>query len=328
MIRMNTQEETHTPFLPIYLAVGEDELKRQTVRKRLYERLEKLGDIAFNCDQFDGNEATGLDIVSACNTLPFACDYRLVEVHNAGNLKKADSEELVSYLNQPSESTILFLDAEKLSKASRLYKAIAKISKEAIVDCAALKRYELPRTVRAQAVNHGITLSDSAANAVVELVGENTIALDNALKNIALSHHGSDNVSAQEVRNLITRTAEVKPWEFVDALSARDLKKSLWCLERMESVSPHALLPMSITRIRELIATQSLQKRGQAQKLASELKVPAWRVKNHPTWARAFKPAELRFFLKKARDTERLMKTGTDPHEAFLDWVILVCRKK
>ena len=67
-------------LLSAYLINGEDELKRETVLKRLRARISKLGDIDFNCDTFDGETASGGDIVSACNTMPFASDVRLVVV--------------------------------------------------------------------------------------------------------------------------------------------------------------------------------------------------------------------------------------------------------
>ncbi len=58
-------------LLPAYLINGEDQLKRETVLKRLRSRLEAMGDLDFNCDTFDGKDALGGDIVAACNTMPF-----------------------------------------------------------------------------------------------------------------------------------------------------------------------------------------------------------------------------------------------------------------
>ena len=74
-------------LLPAYLINGEDELKRETVLKRLHARIAKLGDIDFNHDVFHGESASGDDIVSACNTVSFASDgdvfFRAVTKHGA-----------------------------------------------------------------------------------------------------------------------------------------------------------------------------------------------------------------------------------------------------
>ncbi len=325
---MPTNKKQEAPLLPVYLVVGEDALKRDAVMKRLRARLAAMGDLSFNSDEFNGETAVGDDVVAACNTVPFASPVRLVEVRAADKLKKADAEALVSYLSSPSETTVLALVAEKLAKNTRLYKAVAAHGKTAVIDCAPLKRYELPKTVRAMAVGHGVTLTEGAANKLVDLVGEDTVHLDNELKKIALAHRGADAVNEHEIMGLVTRTAEVKPWEFVDAFAARDAGKCLLYLGRMESVSPHALLSMCTSRLRELVCARTLIERGNPRGVAAALKMPDWRCKNHATWARGFSGAELRRAIVAARDTERAMKSGADPDAAFLDWVLQVTVRK
>ncbi len=311
-------------LLPVYLVVGEDALKRAAVLRRLRARVAEKGDLAFNSDEFDGEKASGADIAAACNTMPFASPVRLVAVHAAEKLKKADSEALVSYAASPSPTTVLALEAEKLAKNTRLYKAVAKVGKTAVIDCTPPKRHELPRMVRSMAVGHGVAFTEGAAAKLVELVGEDTVRLDNEVSKVALAHRGTDPVSEHEVMTLVSRTAEVKPWEFVDAFSARDLKKCLWCLNRMESSSPYSLIAQCVNRLRELICARSLCERGAQGSLASVLKMPAWRCKNHVAWARGFSATELRQALVSARDAERAMKSGSDPDAAFLDWVLSV----
>ncbi len=315
------------PLLPAYLITGSDELKRETVLKRLHARIAQMGDLEFNYDRFTGEHHSGNDVVTACNTLPFASDVRLVQVDAVDRMRKADQEEIISYLESPSKSTVLALVATSLTKNTRLYKAVGKLGKSAVIDCAPIKRKDLPARVRAMAITHGITFTDSAAHALIDLVGENTVAIDAQLQKLALAHRGADPVNDSEVNSLVSRTAEVKPWEFVDAFSARNVKKCQLLLSRMDSVSEYALLGMCVTRVRELMTAQSLAMRGQAGQLASQLKMPDWRVKNHVQWARNFKPEELRTALVTARDTERAMKSGADPVSAFVDWYLGVIKR-
>lgn len=311
-------------LLPVYLVVGEDALKRSAVMKRLKARISSLGDLSFNSDEIDGETALGTDIVAACNTVPFASPIRLVEVRAAGKLKKADAEAVVSYLASPSGTTVLALIADKLAKNTRLYKAVAAHGKTAVIDCSPLKRHELPKTVRSLAVGQGVTFTAAAAEKLVELVGEDTVKLDSEVKKVALAHCGPDAVGEAEVERLVSRTAEVKPWEFVDAFAARDVRTCLLLLSRMESTSPHALLAMCTTRLRELICARALVERGNPRGVAAALKMPDWRVKNHVSWARGFTAQELRAALGSARDAERSMKSGGDADAAFLDWTISV----
>lgn len=308
-------------LLPAYLAVGEDALKRRTVLERLRKRVAEYGDLEFNHDEFDGDRASGSDIAVACNTLPFASEIRLVEVARAEKLGKQDADVVCAYLAAPNESTVLVLSAEKLAKNTRLYKAVAAIGKTAVIDCAPMKRYELVRALRSMAVGHGITMTESAAEMLVSYVGEDTVRLDSELRKLALAHTGSDPVTQHEVEGLVARTNEAKPWELVDAFSARDAKACLRLLPLLTSASPYALIGMCTNRLRELACAKSLDARGEGGQLAATLGVPAWRVKNHLAWARGYSEGELKKAFATARDCERAMKSGTDAQDAFRDWL-------
>ena len=322
---MNAKQ--NTDLLPAYLIVGEDALKRDAVLARLRARLEKLGDLSFNSDEFLGDVAAGESIVTACNTIPFASEKRLVLVRGAEKLKKADSEQVVAYLTSPSPTSVLALEAEKLAKNTRLYKAIAALGKTAVIDCAPPKSYELPRQVRSMAVGCGVTFTEGAAAKLVELVGDDTVHLNSEIKKIALAHRGTDAVNENEVLSLVACTAEVKPWDFVNAFSSRDLAKCMRFWRVVKTTSPHALIAMCTVRIRELMCAQSLMRRGSIAQLPRALSQPDWRVKNHGTWARQFKPAELRAALCSARDAERAMKSGANPEATFRDWVVATLKR-
>lgn len=321
---MADQSKSTSSLLPVYLVTGEDALKRQTVVRRLRDRLSALGDLSFNSDVFEGDAATGEAIVSACNTVPFASPVRLVEVRHADKLKKADAEAIVAYLASPSPACVLELVAEKLAKNTRLYKAVAKHGRTAVIDCTPPKRYELPKLVRAMAVGHGVTLTQGAAEVLVDLVGEDTVHLDAELKKIALAHRGADAVTEHEITASVSRATEVKPWEFANAFAARDAAKCVLYLGRMRSTSPHALIAVCTTRLRELVCARALIDRGTPHAIAGALKMPEWRCKNHVAWARRFTRAELRGALVSARDAERAMKSGSDADAVFLEWMLSV----
>lgn len=314
------------PLLNAYLVVGEDALKRKKTLARLRDRLSSLGDLSFNSDTFSGETASGADIVGACNTVPFASEVRLVEVSDADKLKEDDAAAVADYVKDPCPTTILALEAVKLAKNRKLYKAVAATSPVAIIDCAPMKRRDLPRAVRSMAVGAGITMTDGAARLLVELAGEDTMLLDAEVRKLALAHVGKDPVSESDVRSIVRRTSQAKPWEFVDAFAARDIARCMRLLPQLGSTSPYALIGMCTTRVRELMCAQSVGGRGQ-DAVAKALGVPGWRVKNHLAWARGFTPAELRRALISSCEAERAMKSGVDPEDAFLDWALSVMRK-
>ncbi|MCI9128755.1 MAG: DNA polymerase III subunit delta [Eggerthellaceae bacterium] len=310
-------------LLPAYLVVGDDTLKREAVLKRMRVRLEALGDLSFNSDTFSGEDASGEAIVSACNTVPFASEKRLVIVNDAEKLKKADSEPLVEYLSDPTSSTVLLIIAEKLSKNTRLYKAASKVGAKAVIDCARPKKWEMAALVRNMAPSHGIVITEGAAEALLDLLGEDTVRIDTELQKLALSRDGKDAVTEADVRSLVASEAEAKPWDLTDAFAARDLRRASDVLRRMPSASPHALLASCISRIRELICAKCVMaKGGGASQIASELGMPDWKVKNLGAWSKLYTEAELESALEAAVACEREMKSGADADAALKAWMI------
>lgn len=315
-------------LLGAYLINGEDDLKRETVLKRLKARLATMGDMDFNSDVFDGATATGADIVAACNTMPFGSDKRLVVVNAADALKKADSEALVDYLAAPADFTVLALVSRKLAKNTRLYKAAAAVGKQAVIDCAPKTKRELPSTVRSMATSHGITLTPDAADLLVQLVGENTVRLDAELTKLALAHASNQPIGASEVDALVERSAEAKPWDFTDAFMARDVAKCLTVYKEL-GASVYSMLPRCVECIRQMLTAHALSSRGQsgASALAKQLKMPDWKARKVLDAARKWRGAELRAALSSARDCEQGMKSGLDAQGAFLDWVVSTAAK-
>ncbi len=317
-----------TQLLSAYLADGEDRLKREAVIRRLRNRLEREGDLSFNSDTFDGAVASGEAIASACRTLPFASAKRLVTVNAADKLGKKAQAALVDYLKDPSETTVLLLSSDKLAKNTALYKAVKAVGPKAIIDCTPPKKKDLAKQVSAMAPSHGITLTPQAAAALVELVGEDTVHLDAELEKLAIANAPVTDLGEREVRALVARVAEVKPWQFVDAFAARDLSECIRLSTLMPSVSPFALLRQCVGRIRELMCAQSMlaQGAGAERKVAEALSLPDWKVRSHLKWARGWKASDLRRGLASSIEAEKKMKSGSDPAAAFLDWTIGVLR--
>lgn len=311
----------NTPLLPVYLVSGEDELKRETVIKRLRKRISTYGDLSFNSDVFNGEKATGEEIVAAANTLPFASEVRLVQVNNAEKLRKADAEAIIDYLSSPSQTTVLALVANKLAKNTRLYKAVGAHGKTAYIDCTPFQAKDLNAAVRSMALTHGVTFTEGAAASLIDLAGTNTVTLDNEIRKLALAHRGDDPVNQNEVIALVARTAEVKPWEFLDAFGMKNLSRCIHLYDRMEKTSPYQLLALCISRVRDLISVKALNARGTGN-VASVMKMPSWRLKTLNKQAARYPMAKLIAALKTAQETELAMKSGADPRAAFFDWLV------
>lgn len=309
-------------LLPAYLIVGADELKRDAAVRRLRSRVP--ADMAdFNLDELDGAslEEPG-QLISSAQTMPFCADFRLVIVNGAGELAKPVSEAVVSYLADPNPQCVLCLVAEKLAKNTRLYKAVAKVGPHSVIDCAPLKRWELPPYVVKLAQKRGLSMDNAAAQELVERVGESTVALDNQIATLAQLVGDAGRITLADVEANVAQIAEVSPWAFADAVCERNAPRAMEMLNLMKAPSLVFLHSVLVGRLRELICAQSLDARGAASGLARELGRQSWQVKNHVRWSRAFGEEELVELLGQAAVCERALKGSQDSEAAFARFVL------
>lgn len=309
-------------LLPAYLIVGADELKRDAAVRRL--RSHVPADMAdFNLDELDGAslEEPG-QLISSAQTMPFCADFRLVIVNGAGQLAKPVSEAVVSYLADPNPQCVLCLVAEKLAKNTRLYKAVAKVGPRSVIDCAPLKRWELPPYVVRLAQKRGLSMDNAAAQELVERVGESTVALDNQIATLAQLVGDAGRITLADVEANVAQIAEVSPWAFADAVCERNAPRAMEMLNLMKAPSLVFLHSVLVGRLRELICAKSLDARGAASGLARELGRQSWQVKNHVRWSRAFGEEELVELLGQAAVCERALKGSQDSEAAFARFVL------
>ena len=195
----------------------------------------------------------------------------------------------------------------------------------AIIECAVAKRWEIPRQISRMAQQRGMRMDEAAAKELMARVGESTTMLDRQVATLSELCRGAGVITRGDVERYVTRIAEVKPWDFLDALCERNAAHALELYGLMQSPSEVALVSMTVARLRELICASSLAARGQAQMLASTLGKQAWQVKGHVRWASAFGRGELAEALDACARCDKDLKSGADPNSAFTELILHIC---
>lgn len=308
--------------------LGADELKKRLSIKALDRRLTNSGDPEFNRDEFDATSGfpEPAELLASLDTLPFGSDFRLVIIHDVDEAPKQLTEQIVTYLKNPNPTTVLAMTATKLASSTRLYKAIAALGKDAIVDCSPKKKQELPYVVQGMAARHGITMDLDASQELISLLGESRLLIDNELTKLSSTFAGKPRVSVQDIRENVARVADASVWDFLDAVSRRDPAGAMRLLMLMPSESPLGLHALLLKRIRQLIATKCLVKRGSVSSLGSELGLQQWQVRRFPEFARNYSMDELVGALRSACDCEYALKSQPDKMLALQRWILSFCR--
>lgn len=316
-------------LLPAYLIVGPDEVKRDTAVGRLRKRVEDSGMADFNIDERDlahGGDAES--ILSSLNTYPMGADFRLVVLWNCDRPAEDVRQMLVDYLADPAPTTVLLVIARSLAKNTKLYKALAAVGgkgrSSSVIDCSAKKRRDVPALVQGLCRRHGKSIDLDAAEELVSRAGEGTRMLDNELRKLSQMVEG-DVITRADVERNVARTAEVKPWDLLNALSARDVGRSLEQYRLQPPKSEVRLMALICGRLRELMSAKALASRGRPGDLAAVLHMQGWQVRNHARWASRFSEEELEDALRAAVDVELALKGSRDSASAFTAWLVRIC---
>lgn len=312
-------------LLPAYLIVGGDQLKRETAVKRLKGHLDE-GLAAFNLDERTASaDMDPTDIAISLNTLPVGEGFRLVLINDANRLPKPVSETIVSYLSNPNPGCVLCLVAETLAKNTRLYKAVAKVGKRSVIDCAPLRARDLPAYVVKHATAKGIAIDTRAAQELVSRVGESTVLLDRQLDTLKDACGTAGRIGVEDVERNVARVAEVKPWEFLDKIAAGDSTRALELYRHMQNPSHLALLSLLTKRVRELICARSMIDRGTTANISKELGQQDWQARKLAQSVRRFTSDQLVECLCACAECERDLKSGADEETTFLRLVLKIC---
>ena len=269
------------PLLPVYLLTGGDRPKHLRALRRLRSRFEVEA-----VEQLSAESTSGPDAVGACNALALFGGEdggRLVVVHGVERWRKADVEAIAAYLRDPVQGAVLALVAEELPRGSALVNLAEKAGR--------VLRYDVPKPsslhawARAELERLGVSADADAARALVELVGDDTVALASELEKLAAWADGEP-VGRAEVEQLATPGREAAAWALSDAWGARDLPALLEaCDLALEKKEPFLLAVGLASHVGRVRAAQALAEQGlRSREVAAQLKMkefPARKALQH-----------------------------------------------
>jgi DNA polymerase-3 subunit delta len=291
-------------LLPVYLLTGSDRPKRSVALRRLRDR--------FGSDSVEllsADSASGPDAVAAANALGLFGDAagRAVVVESVENWHKADVDALGAYLDDPTPDTVLVLVADELRKDSPLEKLAA--SKGEVL------RYDIPKGaklvswVTGQFKESEVRADADAARALVEIVGEEPVALAAEVTKIAAWADGEP-VGRREVEQLATPGREAAAWAVTDAWGTRDLSTLLEACElALEKKDPFLIAVNLASHVSRVRAAQALAEEGLAvREIASRLRMKEFPARKALQQAERYSRAELDAALVRLAELDAAIK--------------------
>ncbi len=244
----------------------------------------------FNYDVVEG-KATASRITSAAQTLPMMAARRMVLVRDLAPMAADELARLVTYLDDPSPSTVLVMLTSKLDKRLKLY---ATANKKGW-----LHVLEAPRNpvqwIRAEAADKDVRIAADAVQRLADAVGNDLSRLALTLEQLAI-YAGDRPVTVDDVEDLVADTREHSVFELTDAIGEGRLAAALAAVASLteQRQSAVGVVTMMARHLRQLALIHAARARGLGKSETYQLVgAPPFIVDKLGAQARRYAPAGL-----------------------------------
>ena len=333
----------HTIY-PVYLLYGpEDYLIEEEIQEILNRTLSQK-ERGFNFHLFNGEEHSIQEIVQTAQTLPMFSQYRFVLISEADHMDELKVEVLMEYIRNPSPTSCLVLHGQTVGPLKKHRKEIEKVGK--VTEYSRLKGRGLVSWMKNRMKEKGKTLSEEAANYLVEVVGDHLHDLENALEKVFLSVGEKRTIELSDMEEITTEVKISTVFDLTDAIGRQNLEKALGILEKaMESKAivfrkeeegskfgdpiPFLLSMMAKLYWSMLVIKQMSSHHRDAGELAKELGTSLWNIKKLMDQGKHFPEASLQEGILKCHQTDLVIKRSRGPKDLLMEKLVIdLCRPR
>jgi DNA polymerase-3 subunit delta len=221
------RQATYEPFLAEHAV--------ELITKRYVE--EGTKDLAYAA--FYADETPSGAVVQEAQTLPFLTERRVVLVRNADRYaSEAAGKALLSYLENPAETTVLMLVAGKADKRTKFFKACAKAGE--IVECPQLSVSEAVGWASRDMEARGKSADRAAVREIIQRAGTHLSDINNAVRTVCDFVGQEQKVTEADVVASCSDVAEEEVWGLTDAIAESQPGEALARLRKLLDLGKHA----------------------------------------------------------------------------------------
>ena len=312
---------------PVYVLVGTERLLIERVVDAVRKVVDSMGVSGFNVEVFDGKGLDAARVISAARTIPMMADTRLVLLRHVDAMTPTEQTNLAEYLDDPSDSTCFLATATKLDGRAKLAKAAKK--KGYLIEAKPLRGRELREFIRAEATAREHTIAPQAIEALLDAVGDDLAAIDDAMERLSLFVGAGQRIDAEAVMMCVTRIRVESIWSLVDAIGLKDRRKGITAAQSLldDREPPLRLLAMVARQLRIVARMREALSEGlRPQEAAKRAGAPPFKTGDLTESARRFTADSLGRAFTLIAETDRALKGSKRPPDVILqDAVLELC---
>jgi DNA polymerase III subunit delta len=299
---------------PAVLLYGQE----QGLIENQVEQLQKLvitdpGAADFDAETFYSENLDEERFISSCKGFPFLSKTKFILLKEADKINKEAKKTLLSYLKDPSQTTILVVQSANLEAKDPLRKGFETSKTAWAIPYYPLEGGKLSAWIRQHLQKQGYKVDRDALQHLSHRLEGDTLAASSELQKLLLFVGESRNISLNEVMACVGETVQHSSFALVSATANGKTAEALHILDRLleGGEEPLAMIAILAMRIRRIIQGQSLLNAGENPKIACKKLKIFWKEEQEfLTQCRLVKSANLANGLMDCLAADKALKSG------------------
>jgi DNA polymerase-3 subunit delta len=311
---------------PIYVIAGKEKSLVDAECEKLLEKLLEPEQRATGLFNADPAEVSATEVLDELRTLPFLTERRVVLVKGADEFVSENRELLEKYFDNPCPTGILVLTVSSWPERTKLAKKLPSAGK--LLNVAQPKRGQLPRRLMQYARDaHDKTISEAAAELLVELTGDELVRLYSEVDKLALFAHNEKSITEQHIESLIGHNRIFNAFTVIDAIMAGDIAQAIYRLRTMfaeDKTAEYTVVGAFAFHFRRMFGAKVLLENGVgSDEIAKGLRIWGEREKSFFAQLRKVSLKQIGSILQQLAATDYAIKTGQAKAEVAAEQLVL-----
>lgn len=300
-----------TAWVPAYLVVGDDPY---LVSRALAGIVGGAGDLAV--EEFGPEQGLAPALQALASPSMFG-DRRVVVIRDLDQVPAEGQRALAGYVESPHPGASLVMVGGKAIPT--LVQAVRKAGR--VIEAARGKRSDLMGWLKEAGAGAGLRMTGEGMAALVEAVGQERMALAQAVEELALALGTDARVGPEEMRRQFQGRVEAPVWAFVDAVATRQRGPALEAMHVLlrRGEAPQHLFWALARHFRTLLLV------GDAPpgKAGQVLGVRGWMAEKLVRQARGFTKEDLVRAYQALASADHRMKLGEEPEGLTIERLVV-----
>lgn len=313
----------------IYLFTGTSEVFIKNRIKRILQSYQKQQVACIKYDMENTNLST---VINDAITFPLLEDLKVIILKNPTFLTKSkeettsDVKEFIKYLKNPSESTVLMIDAAniKLNQSNEIYKVLKNVA--LIINYDESQEIELKGWVIRSFASNNIEIREDALNTFMNYLNNNQVRMEQEIDKLSTYVGKGGVVTNDDVKQIVDKDLSKEIYNLIKAIVEHNQQQISSIYEQLiaNTKDVMGILAMINNSFIEMLTIYKLLKIGHSQNdIAKFFNVTPGRAFYMVKNAKSFKIQDLENYVKKMANLDYKIKSGQIDKSLGLDLLMI-----